>query len=196
MKRNKWIYAIAIASLGWVACDNDDDNPVGKPNLNETDETFVEIAARNNMAEIEFGELATTKGTDSLVRVYAQHMIDEHTMAQDELQELADDYAGIEWPDDLDEDHENIMEQLNNAEGFAFDTLYIRTQERMHQESVNIFQNATTNVTDVRVKAYANKHLPNLEEHLQLADSIETVVVANNAANGADDGTEDGTGND
>src|SRR5687768_9926337 len=120
MKTNKWMYAILIASLGWVACDDDDDNPLDRPNLNDTDETFVEVAARSNMAEIEFGELATTKGTDSLVKVYAQDLVDDHNAAQDELKELADDYGGIEWPNDLDEGHDEIMEQLNNAEGYSF----------------------------------------------------------------------------
>lgn len=191
MKTNKWIYAIMIASLGWVACDDDDDNLIDKPNLNETDEAFVEVAARSNMAEIEFGELATTKGSDSLVRVYAQQMIDDHTTAQDELEDLVDDYGGVEWPNDLDEAQDEMMEQLNNAEGYTFDSLYIRSQMTMHEDAINRFQAATTNSADARVKAYANKHLPHLEEHLQQADSIETVIISNNAADGTDDGTPD-----
>ena len=191
MKTNRWIYAIVmIASLGWVACDDDDDNPLDKPNLNETDETFVEVAARSNMAEIEFSELATTKASDSLVRVYAQQMIDEHTAAQDELEDLADDYGGIEWPNDLDEGHDQILENLNNAEeGYSFDTLYLRSQMRVHEAAISAFEASATNATDMRVKAYANKYLPELEEHLQQADSIDAVVVADNTADGTDDGT-------
>ena len=190
MKTNKWIYAILIVSLGWVACDDDDDNFLDKPNLNETDETFVEVAARSNISEIEFGELAAAKASDSLVRVYGQKMVDEHNAAQDELKELADDYGGIEWPDDLDEDHEGIMEQLNNAEGYSFDTLYMATQVKLHEESINLYQTASTNATDMRVKAYASKYLPDLQEHRQQADSIQTVVVSDNATDGTD-GTDD-----
>src|SRR3990170_7564240 len=128
MKTNKWIFAIVIASLAWVACDEDDDNPINKPDLNETDETFVEVAARGNMAEVEFGELASTKATDSLVKSFARDMVDEHTKAQNELKDLADDFGGIEWPNDLDEGHDSIMVQLNNAVGHTFDTLYMRAQ--------------------------------------------------------------------
>lgn len=192
MKTNKWIYAILIASLGWVACD-DDDNPLDKPNLNETDETFVEVAARSNMAEIKFGELATTKASDSIVRVYAQRMVDDHNAAQNELKDLADDYGGIEWPNDLNEGHDEIREDLNNAEGYAFDTLYMATQIRMHEDAINRFQTATTNATDMRVKAYASKHLPTLQEHRQQADSIQVAVMSNNATDGTDgtDGTTD-----
>lgn len=195
MKTNKWIYAIVmIASLAWVACDDDDDNPLDKPNLNDTDETFVEVAARSNMAEIEFSELATTKASDSLVKVYAQHMIDEHNAAQRELEDLADDYGGIEWPNDLDEGHGAILEDLNNAEGYSFDTLYLRSQIRMHEDAVSAFEASATNATDMRVKAYANKYLPNLEEHLERADSVEAVVIMNNTVDGTDDGTTDDDG--
>ena len=179
MKKNKWIFAIVvIASLGWVACD-DDDNPLTKPNLNETDETFVETTATSNMAEIEFGELAATKASDSLVRAFAQTMVDEHKTAQDELEDLDDDYAGIEWPNDINEAHEDLLEQLNDAEGYTFDTLYIRTQVMMHEDAVESFQAATTNTTDTRVKAYATKYLPKIEMHLEKADSIHSVITTN-----------------
>lgn len=185
MKTNKWIYAlIATAALGWTACD-DDDNILDRPNLNDTDETFVEVAAQTNMAEIKFGELAATKGTDSLVRVFAQEMIDDHTTAQDELREIADDYAGIEWPNDLDEGNDEIMKQLDEAEGFSFDSLYITTQVNLHQGAADIYQTATGNTTDARVKAYANKYLPRIQMHHERADSIHTVVVT-----GQDDNTD------
>lgn len=184
-----------IASLGWIACDDDDDNPLDKPNLNETDESFVEIAARSNMAEIEFSELATTKASDSLVKVYAQQMVDEHNAAQNELEDLADDYGGIDWPGDLSEGHDEILENLNNAEGYSFDTLYLRTQISVHEDAVTAYEASATNATDMRVKAYASKYLPELEEHLATADSLEMMVVTNNTtADGTDDGTtDDGT---
>ena len=179
MKTNKWIFAMLLVSLAWVSCD-EDDNPIDKPNLNDTDETYVEIAARSNMAEIEFGELAVTKATDSLVKAFAQQMVTEHTTAQNELKDLANDYQGVEWPNDLDEGHDAIMEQLNDAEGVSFDTMFMRTQVTIHESSAMTFRTATTASTDARVKAYATKYLPRIEEHLEMADSIHTVVVSKN----------------
>jgi putative membrane protein len=186
MKTNKWIFAILVVSLGWVACDDDDDNALNKPNLNDTDETFVEMAARSNMAEIEFAELAKTKATDSLVKDFAEEMIDDHTMAQDELEDIADDFGGIEWPNDLDEGDDAIMEQLNDAQGYTFDSLYIKTQVQAHQATTTFFQTATTNTTQARIKAYATKYLPRLQEHLQKVDSLETVIITNHGTDGTD----------
>jgi putative membrane protein len=177
MKTNKWIYAIVVASLCWVACD-DDDNPINKPDLNETDETFVEVAARSNMAEVKFGELAATKATDSLVKAYAQKMVTTHTSAQAELKDIADDFGGVEWPNDLDEGHDAILENLNNASGYSFDTLYIKTQITLHEAAAANFQTASGNTTEARVKAYATKYLPQIQDHLEEADSLDSVIIA------------------
>jgi putative membrane protein len=165
----------------WVGCDEDDDNSLNKPDLNETDETFVEVAARSNMAEIEFGELAASKASDSLVKSFAQQMVSEHTAAQNELKDLADDFGGIEWPNDLDQGHDSVMAELNNASGYTFDTLYMKSQVMAHQNAVNIFATAKSNSTDTRVKAYATKYHPHIEMHLEKADSIQTVVRTNGA---------------
>ena len=183
MKTNKWIFAIVMASLAWVACEEDSDNPLNKPELNDTDDTFVELAARSNMAEIEFGELAATKATDSLVKSFAQDMVSEHTTAQNELKDIADDFDGIDWPNDLSEANDSIMERLNNASGYEFDTLYMRTQVTLHEVAVNTFATAKTNTTDARVKAYANKYHPHIVMHLEMADSIQTVIVSEGGMN-------------
>ncbi|MGC1240660.1 MAG: DUF4142 domain-containing protein [Chryseosolibacter sp.] len=185
MKTNKWIYAIVLASLVWVACD-DDDETLDRPSLNDADETYVEKAARSNMAEIKFGELAATKATDSVVRAYAQEMVTEHTTAQNELEEIADDFKGVEWPNDLDEGHDEIKNQLDEADGYSFDSLYISTQVMMHEDARAMFATATTGSTEARVKAYASKYLPHIEMHLEKADSIQAAVTANG---GTDDGT-------
>lgn len=183
MKTNRWIFAIVIASMAWVACDEDEDNPINKPDLNDTDETFVEVAARSNLAEIEFGELAATKGTDSLVKTFAKEMVTAHTSAQNELEALADDYGGIEWPNDLDQGHDSVLTMLNNASGYTFDTLYLRSQITLHENAASIFGTAKTNTTDTRVKAYATKHHPHIEMHLAKADSIQTVVLTAGVTN-------------
>lgn len=188
MKTNKWIYAIMIASLCWVACDNDDDDKENKPSLNETDEAFVEKAALSNHTEITFGELASTKATDSLVRAFALDMVEAHTSAQNELKGIADDFNGIDWPDELDQNHKNIHSQLDSLEGYSFDSLYIHSQVMDHESAVAAFETAATASTDARVKSYAGKYLPHIEMHLQQADSIKSVISI-----GVLDITEDGT---
>lgn len=193
MKTNKWILGIVMmASISWMACDDDDDNPIDKPELPDADETFVESAARSNLVEIEFGELAVTKASDSLVKAFAQQMVDEHTAAQNELRDIADDHRDIDWPDDLPDDQEATRTQLDNATGYSFDSLYMRTQITLHESAIQTFESGANNSTNARVKAYATKHLPNIRMHRDEADSIYSEITETNAMAGeetADGGT-------
>lgn len=199
MKTNRWIYAIMIvSSLAWVACDDDDDNGNEKPELNDSDERFVEVAARSNLAEIQFGEVATSKATDSLVKVFGQTMVTDHTTAQNELKDIADDFRDIDWPDNIGRMNDSILTELNNASGYTFDTLYISSQIKMHEAAIAEFRNASSNATDARVKAYANKYLPRIEMHLEHADSIHQALLTQQFdanSDGSDDGgtTDSGT---
>jgi putative membrane protein len=182
MKTNKWIYVIMVmASLSWVACDNDDDN-ANKPSMNDTDENFVEKAALGNLTEMKFAQSASTKATDSLVKAFAMDMISEHTAAQTELQAIANDYGDITWPQDLDAQHKTLLTQLDSLSGFAFDSMYIESQITDHQAAVMTFQTETTTGTVDRVKTYAGKYLPHIQDHFDRADSLQTVLANNHTA--------------
>lgn len=182
MKTKKWIYAIMLAPLAWMACNNDDNDNAGKKSLNNTDQVFVENAATSNMAEIEIGKVAVTKATDSLVRSFAQKMIDDHTQAQNELQGIANDFNGVDWPADMGQSNMSVKAQLDSADaGFSFDTLCLGTQIRMHQNAQTTYQTATTTTTETRVRSYASKYLPYIQEHLNVADSLKTQLMSNDS---------------
>lgn len=179
-----------LAPIVWVACNDDDDDNATKKSLNTTDETFVVSAARSNKAEIDMGNVAATKATDSLVKTFAQKMVDEHTTAQNELQDIADDFSGVDWPDDLDQNQASMKAQLDSTDaGFSFDTLYLNTQIRLHESAVSTFQTATTTTTESRVKSYATKYLPKIQAHLDEADSLQTQVMSNDSTSNENDST-------
>jgi putative membrane protein len=45
-----------------------------------------------------------------------------------------------------------------------------------HQKAVSLFQNASTNATDTDLKNWATKTLLTLQEHLQLAETVNGKV--------------------
>lgn len=169
---------VMLASLvTWSACDDDDKNNDEEPVLPATDDNFVEKAALANMTEVNFGQLAAEKGTDPMVREYGEHMVNEHTTAQDELEEIADDYRNIDWPDGLDPQHQQIREQLEDLTGYSFDSLYIVSQVMDHQMAVDLFETEVSDGEEQRVKSYASKYLPHIQHHLEKADSIRNVLL-------------------
>lgn len=171
MKTNMNI-TLAFIGLAAFAC-NDDDN---KGPLNGTDKPFVENAALGNHTEIQFGELAASKGTDPSVIDFGKQMRDEHSEALIELETIADDYDNINLPTTMDAMHLQIYQQLQSLSGEKFDSAYIKSQVDDHKKTVALFENETNNGVEQRVKAYANKYLPHIRMHLNRADSIETVL--------------------
>ena len=171
------MYAIAVLGCTLAACDDDDDD---KPALVREDQQFVENAAMSNMAEAELGGLAASKGPDSLVKAFGQHMATEHNAAQQELKGIADRYGNVSWPKALDAQHQQIRELLTNATGAAFDSIYISSQVNDHQAALDVFDSEISNGSEEKVKAYANKYRPHIAQHLQLADSIYSMMIKTN----------------
>lgn len=160
---------LSIGSISFFACEKDDDND--NDWINETDRSFTLHAAMSNTAEIRAGELASNKGTDPAVRAYGQMMVNDHTAVQTELKNLASG-LGLTAPDSVDAAHAALAQQLQAMSGRAFDSMYIHSQIKDHDNAIDLFRNQTEEGNNWRLRDYAKKHLPHLQMHLNTADSI------------------------
>jgi putative membrane protein len=165
-----------------AACD-EDDNKDNKRTLSSTDKSFVENVALGNMTEIELGTIAATKGNTEMVREFGQHMVSEHTTAQNDLKSLSNDYNNVDLPEQLDAQHQQIRQQLMALSGYSFDSLYMNSQIMDHENTLSIFEQERTQGTEQSVKDYANKYYPHIQTHYDQADSIMGVLLANPESN-------------
>jgi putative membrane protein len=136
------------------------------------DKQFMEDAAHAGYAEVEMGKLAVSKATSDAVKQFAQHMIDDHTKANDELKQIAEQKR-IKLPSALDAAHRRVMTDLKAASGESFDRRYIAEAGiKDHQKAQKLFESAEKNANDADVKAYAAKTLPDINKHLEMARDI------------------------
>jgi putative membrane protein len=175
MKRVYWIFALLLTSFAVITCDDDDDND-NDAQFSDQDRSFVEKAAKTNIYEIELGTLAAERGRDSLVKAYAQMMIDDHTTAQNDLKAIADKQNTVTWPTELAEIDKASRDSIAMLEGFEFDSLYMSEQSKMHQRASTMYDNIGRTSTDPDIKAYAKTYLMKVREHLQMADSVNNVL--------------------
>ena len=175
MKTRVWISALTIALFTFVACDDDEND--SRRQLSDTDRAYVQQAAMAHMADIEFGQVAMSGASDSLVRNFGEQMVNEHRAAQNELNTLANRYGNTQWPTTLDEEHLDLLQQLSDTAGYYFDSLYISMQVTDHQRTRDLFQSQVDGGDDPEITGYASKYLPQIEQHLQRADSISKVLV-------------------
>ena len=83
LSRNACLFAaMLVASVAAFGQAND--------KAHGTDRHFVMEAMVGGMMEVETGRLAAERATSADVKAYGQHMVDDHTKANDELKTLAD----------------------------------------------------------------------------------------------------------
>jgi putative membrane protein len=173
MKMTKWLSAGILATAVLInACSKDENT---NTTLNSTDQTFLLQASNSNYSEITLGQLASTKGNDTIA-LYSQVVVQDHQGAKIELDSIATQYHVTLSPA-LDSTSLNLKTMLDSlAAGRAFDSTYINGDIQTHQQTISLFQTQLNNGSNQQLKDYVNKYLPHLQLQLHMADSIKTIL--------------------
>jgi len=138
--------------------------------LSPADKQFATEAAQGGLAEVEMGQLAAQKASSPQVKQFAQRMVTDHTQANEELMQLGK-AQNIDLPGQTDAKHKGEMGQLRDLNGAAFDRKYMQHQVQDHQKTVADFQKQAQSGSDPALKGFAQKYLPTLQQHLQMAQA-------------------------
>jgi putative membrane protein len=139
--------------------------------LNPDDRSFLEQAAVGGKAEVELGQLAQDKAQNDKVKQFAQRMVTDHSQANSELTSLGDKMS-LSLPTSLDDQHQKEKDRLSKLSGAKFDKEYMKLMVDDHEKDVSDFQKQSGNAINSDVKSFASKTLPTLQQHLDLAKSI------------------------
>ncbi|HZP67219.1 MAG TPA: DUF4142 domain-containing protein [Rudaea sp.] len=137
------------------------------------DETFAKKAAQGGMAEVAVGQIASNQGNDPKVKEFGEKMVQDHQAANDELKTAASK-SNITLPSDVSKQQQSEADKLKNMKGAAFDHEYARMMVKDHEEDVALFQKEADSGKDPNLKAYAQKTLPTLKEHLRMAKQMQS----------------------
>ena len=133
---------------------------------------FVAHAARDGMAEVELGKLATSRAQSADVKQFAQRMIDDHSKANNELKSLASS-KNLPVPGDTDAEHKMLMDRLGKLSGAEFDRAYMKAMVSDHDHAVEEFRAYSERGDDPELKKWAEKTLPTLQSHERMAKETE-----------------------
>ncbi len=132
------------------------------------DDDFARKAAEGGLAEVEMGRIAASKATDQNIRMFGEKMVNDHSSANEELKSAAQK-DGVTLPQDASPKQKKTAERLNSLQGAAFDKEYARLMVQDHKEDVALFKKEASSGKDPAMRAFAQKALPTLEEHLKMA---------------------------
>lgn len=139
------------------------------------DNGFMTKAAQGGLAEVELGRMAATHASNQQVKQFGQRMVDDHSKANNELQEIAAQ-EGVTLPTTLDAKDQAEKDKLSSLNGSDFDKAYMEDMVKDHRADIAEFKKEANSGTDPSLKTFAGKTLPTLQEHLTLAESAEKEV--------------------
>lgn len=175
--KNLSIILLSAVALLLSACGSDNDSVklAHQTNLNSSiDEgisKFMTEAADARMADIEEGKLALEKGTNDLVKNYAQQLIDDNTKLLKELRALAGQ-KNIVLPTTLSNDKADGINDLRETEGKEFDEKFIKMIQRDHKRDLDEFEDAA-DFNDRDIQQFAQRNVTLFEKHLSQIDQVE-----------------------
>ncbi len=141
--------------------------------LSKTDQDFARKAAAGGLSEVSLGQLAQQDATSTPVKQFAERMVNDHTQANQELQQIAQQ-ENLTLPTTPDSKDQAEQKRLSGMKGSAFDSAYTKFEVRDHRQDIAEFQREATSGQDPALKAFAQKTLPVLRQHLQMAEAAAT----------------------
>jgi putative membrane protein len=124
------------------------------------------------MIEVQLGEPAEQKAASLAVKQFGATMVKDHGSANKELQQLAQQH-GVKLPIALDRDHQQTYDKLSRLSGSQFDREYMSYMVKDHKEDIALFEKQARKSDAADVKAFAEKTLPTLQEHLKMAQQAQ-----------------------
>jgi putative membrane protein len=129
------------------------------------DARFMAQSVSAALTELALGKLAQVKGENKRVKNFGVLMIKDLTKANNKMALLAKN-KNITIPTaPLPEDQE-IIDQLSQKSGQAFDMAYVDKMIADHKKYIPLFENEARTSVDPDIKKFASKTLSTLKNHL------------------------------
>ncbi|HYE03398.1 MAG TPA: DUF4142 domain-containing protein [Phycisphaerales bacterium] len=132
---------------------------------------FVEEAASGGLYEVRSSELGLRSGLTGRAAEAAQHMIHDHTRANERLRLLARRH-GVAVPDQMLPKHARMVEELRNAGNRDLNAAWTHQQIAAHHEAIELFERARQEVDNPELRQFAAETLPTLREHLRMLENL------------------------
>jgi putative membrane protein len=143
--------------------------------LNDKDKDFVTTAGKGGKAEVELAQDALTHATNADVKSFAQKLVDDHTKANGELEAFATSH-GVTIPTEMEAKMKEAKERLMKLTGKSFDQSFLKQMFADHTNTIKAFEDESKNGTDADLKAWVDKTLPTLREHLKMTQDLQKKV--------------------
>ncbi|MFN6495456.1 MAG: DUF4142 domain-containing protein [Nostoc sp. DedQUE01] len=139
--------------------------------LTTPDKEFITKVAQNDITETKMSQLLLQRSKNKAVTDFAQKMIKEHTDSNKELMDIANS-KGFKLLNDISSDDKSLLDNFRLLDRQSFNRAYMQVQVQSHSKIQAEIQKYLEQGQDASLKAFADKILPVIAEHLQMAQKI------------------------
>lgn len=138
-----------------------------------TDRAFLSEAANNSLAEVEAARLVGARTDSATIKSMAQQMERDHATMGDELKRLASQ-KGVELPTTIGGEPRGQLSRLTTLSKPEVDGTFVRDFGiDAHRKAISLFERQAREGQDADLKAFAERMLPKLREHLAMAQQMQ-----------------------
>jgi putative membrane protein len=142
--------------------------------ISPSTQDFVTEAATSDMLEIQAGKIAQERGNPA-EKTFAAQMVADHTKTSEHIKGLiAGGQLKAQLPKELPSSAQGKLDKLNDAKVEDFSSVYDPMQVSAHEDAVSLFERYGKSGDNAELKAWANKTLPALKHHLDMANKLDS----------------------
>lgn len=175
MNRSLTVTAVALALCWPLAALSE---------MSKADTQRFRDLARASLAEIEAGKLARERAGMHAVKDFAKDMVEDHGRMLDQQRSLAKKEK-VTLPREPGKAQQDAMKKLRDqARGPEFDRAFMAQMVKDHQAALRLARDTAKNAKDPQLKAAAEKAVPEIRKHLQVAQQLHAQLSPNAAMGG------------
>ena len=167
----------ALALAGTVRAANETGTTEKKPGatmtqqgkLDRHDQDFLKKAAEINLTEIALGK-AAERSTDANIKKIGGMLVKDHSEANRNLERLAAS-KGVTLPTEPSMMDRHALNSIEKEQGDKFNKEFLSFNMKGHEKAIALFEKEAARTQDPDIKAWAQKMVPSLKEHLAMSQS-------------------------
>ena len=135
----------------------------------DADRMFMKKAIQGDLAEVRMGELAQERGTNEEVKKFGEKLTTDHGANLETAKSVAQS-VGVEPPSAPNANQSATYDRLNKLSGAQFDRQFAKSMVQDHKKDIKAFRYESKK--SGAIADFARHTLPTLQQHLQIAQSL------------------------
>ena len=144
--------------------------------LDRHDHEFLKKAAEINLTEIALGK-AAERSSDPNIKKIAVMLVKDHSEANRNLERLAAS-KGVTLPTEPSAWDRHSLNSIEKEQGDKFNKEFLAFNLKGHEKAIALFEKEAARTRDPDIKAWAQKMVPALKEHLAMSQSGKPESIA------------------